>query len=532
MAGKTKPMSKIKQLLRMHQQGYGIKTIARDVKMSKNTVKAYLQKISMMPCSIESLLALEDPKLDAKLHAGNPAYKESQRYEHVKSNLGYYISELNRTGVTKRLLWEEYRQNHPDGYSYTQFCFHVNQQLLAKKPSMVLNHKPGEKLYVDFAGKKLSYVDKETGEIVQCPVFVACLPYSDYGFAIAVRSQGVEDFIFALQLCIEYLGGVSRLLVPDNLKSAITKANYYEPDINQALEDFCNHYGMSVVPARVKKPKDKALVENQVKLVYNRVYAKLRNRTFFDLHSLNQSIKEKIREHNQTRMQRLPYCREEKFLSDEKPLLSPLPGEPYEIKYYGHYKVDHNNHILLGKDNHFYSVPFKWTGQRVKVIYTRSLVRIFAKGELVAIHPRELKGKYTTNSDHLCSTHQHYLKRSPEYYRKKAKEISHSLFLLVDALFNGGRPPEQNYRTCEGFFSLYRKTEPAIFNQACNIALECQTYSYGHVLKLISNLQKMPKKQQEETPRSLPKHENIRGKNYYKDTNNQLTINFSNDETN
>ena len=140
MAGKPKPMSQIKQLLRMHQQGHGIKTIARDVKMSKNTVKAYLQKVSMMPCSIESLLALEDPELDAKLHSGNPAYKENQRYEHVKSNLGYYMSELKRIGVTKKLLWEEYRQNHPDGYSYTQFCFHLNQQLLAKKPSMVLNH--------------------------------------------------------------------------------------------------------------------------------------------------------------------------------------------------------------------------------------------------------------------------------------------------------------------------------------------------------------------------------------------------------
>jgi len=166
--------------------------------------------------------------------------------------------------------------------------------------------------------------------VIWCPVFVACLPYSDYSFVIAVRSQGIEDFIYALVCCLAFLGGVPIILVPDNLKSAIIKANRYEPKVNRALEDFCNHYNMAIIPARVASPKDKALVENQVKMAYSRIYAKLRNQQFFDLYSLNKGISEKNRNHNQTRMQRKPYCREERFLANEKPLLQPLPNEAYE----------------------------------------------------------------------------------------------------------------------------------------------------------------------------------------------------------
>ena len=178
------------------------------------------------------------------------------------------------------LLWEEYRQDYPQGYGHTQFSFHLSQQLVARKPSMVLQHTAGEKLFIDFAGAKLSYIDIETGQLIYCQIFVACLPYSDYSFALAVKSQCVEDFLYALGCCLRELGGVPKLLVPDNLKSAIVKASIYEPDVNHALEDFANHYSTTVIPARARKPKDKALVENQVKMIYTRVYAKLRNQQF------------------------------------------------------------------------------------------------------------------------------------------------------------------------------------------------------------------------------------------------------------
>lgn len=523
MAGKIKPMRQIKQLVQMHLNGEPRKKIARTLGISKTTVKSYLDKLKSIDCDVSLLLDLDEPVLEVKFHAGNPAYKDNNRYEYIKENIVYFEKELKRPGVTRRLLWEEYKANNPNAYSYTQFCFHFNQQIVARNPSMALQHKAAEKLYVDFAGKKMSYIDPNTGELIKCPVFIACLPYSDYGFAIAIRSQGVEDFIYALRKCLEHLGGTTELLVPDNLKSAIIKANNYEPDINHVLEDFANHYGITVIPARVARPQDKALVEDQVKLFYSRVMAKLRNQQFFDLHSMNKAISEKMLQHNQTRMQQKPYCRQEKFLADEKPLLKPLPDDAFEVKYYKEYKVAKNNHIYLTQDKHYYSVPYQWTGQRAKVIYTRSMVKIYLKGQLVAVHPRDKRaGKYTTVKEHLCSHHQHYLDRCPDYYREKAKQKSQNLYQVVDALFKGGRPPEQNYRSCDGLFSLYRKTAPEIFNRACDIAIECGCYSYKYLLGVIENLKKMPEQPTEENPKSLPDHDNIRGKDFY----NQTTINF------
>lgn len=517
MAGKPKPMSQIKQLLRLHKQGSGVKTIARNLGISKNTVKSYLSKLPETKMSIDEMLSMEDPELEAKFHAGNPAYKDA-RFEHLKSRLGYFEKELNRVGVNRKVLWEEYKMYYPQGYEYTQFCHHLNQQLIARNPSAVLQHKPAEKLYVDFAGKKISYFDRETGEEIWCQVFVACLPYSDYSFVMAVRSQSIEDFIYALVCCLAFLGGVPIILVPDNLKSAIIKANKYEPDVNRALEDFCNHYNMAVIPTRVASPQDKALVENQVKMAYARIYAKLRNQQFFDLYSLNKGISEKNHNHNQTRMQRKPYCREERFLANEKPLLQPLPNEAYEIKYYRELKVAKNNHIQLTIDNHYYSVPYQWIGEHVKVIYTRSMVRIYARGEMVAVHQRNpTPGKYTTVKEHLCSHHQHYLDRSPSYYIQKAERKSAVLYQLIKLLFEGGRHPEQNYKSCDGLFSLYRKTDLAIFNRACQEAIECQSYSYKFIQRIIENLNKQPDQVSQATP--SPDHENIRGREYYEQLN-------------
>ncbi len=296
MAGKPKSMSQIKQLILLHAQGKGKKTIARTLSMSRNTVKIYLQKLesllsdSTTPASIETLVKLDDPVLEAKFHAGNPAYKkETGRYDRFKEQLPYFLKELQRKGVTRHLLWQEYKEQYPDGYSYGQFCFHLQQQRIASKPSMVLFHKPADKLFIDFAGKKIYYTDRQTGEGVPCYMFVACLAYSDYGFAMAVPTQTIADFLYALSCCLIFLGGVPASLVPDNFKAAVIRTNRFEPTINRALDDFANYYGTTVIPTRAKKPKDKALVENQVNIFYTRVFARLRNQTFFDLDSLNKA---------------------------------------------------------------------------------------------------------------------------------------------------------------------------------------------------------------------------------------------------
>lgn len=518
MAGKLIPMSHIKQLLRLYQQGAGKKTIARTLDMSRNTVKAYLDTITELDESIDDLLNLDDPVLSRRLHAGSPAYKDA-RYSYLAEQLDYFTRELTRVGVTRKLLWEEYRSTQSDGYSYSQFCYHLSRLLATRRPSMVLTHCPADKLFIDYAGKTLSITDPDTGEISECQVFIACLPYSDYSFAMAVKTQTIPDFIHALVCCLKALGGVPKALVPDNLKSAIVKAHRYEPDVNRALEDLANHYHTTVVPARAGKPKDKALVENQVKLIYNRVYAKLRNQVFFDLGSLNRAIAEKVAEHNQTRMQQKPYCRTERFVAEEKPLLSPLPDTDFELKYYARYKVAQNNHIYLGADKHYYSVPYVHIGKTVQVIYTRSLVRMYWEGTLIASHPRDPRqGRYTTTAEHLCSQHQHYLKRSPEYYLRRAGKVSATLRELFDRIFARDRYPEQLYRTCDGLLSLARKTDPEAFSRACRIALEHQQYSWQFIDNLLKN--NMTNQAEPDNSNQLPKHDNVRGKEYYQQTLN------------
>lgn len=529
MAGKPKPMSQIKQLLLLHQQGKGRKTIARTLGISKNTVKVYLEKLKSLTAikdgkgyTIEELFRMEHPVLEATFHPGNPAYKDD-RYEDFKTRLDYYLEELKAKGVNKKLLWEEYRAAKPDGYGYSQFCYHLHQQQVANRPSMVLEHKPAEKLFIDFAGKPLSYVDKSSGEVIKCQVFTACLPYSDYSFVMTVKSQSTEDFLYALSCCLHDLGGVPLALVPDNLKAAVIKTNRYEPEINRALEDFANHYGTAVVPARAGKPKDKALVENQVKLIYTRVYAKLRHMVFLDLYSLNEAIREKVKAHNQTRMQKKPYCREERFLAEEKKLLQPLPAERYQIKYYRELRVAKNNHVYLSEDKHYYSVPYKLIGTQVKVIYTRNMVYVFSKGEQVAVHIRNFhQGGYSTDKDHLCSQHQHYKDRSPDYYLRQAAKKSTVLYELVSRIFQQNRYPEQLYRTCDGLFGLQRKTEPVRFEKACQMAIEYQNYSYAFVMNVLEN--KMTEAQTDIPDQPLPRHTNLRGKAYYQ----QLELNYNN----
>jgi transposase len=520
MAGKSKKMSQVKQILQMHNQGSGNKTIARNVGVSKNTVKRYLEKYRSSKLSLDTLLKMEDHSLDKVFHPGNPAYKDT-RFDELKTKFDYYTNELPKVGVTKKLLWEEYRVSNPEGYSLSQFTHHLGQHQLTKSPSMVLRHEPGEKMFVDFAGKKLSYIDRMTGEIIECQVFVACLPYSDYSFCMAVPSQRIDDFIHALKTCLESLGGSPKVLVPDNLKSAIIKASKYEPTVNQVLDDFANHYNMAVIPARARKPKDKALVENQVKLIYNRVYARLRNREFFSLADLNKAIAEYTSLHNQTRMQNRDYCREEHFLSNEKHLLETLPETAFEIKYYKEYKLAQNNHIYLGEDKHYYSAPYQYIGKKLKVVYTRSMVRIFYRFNLIAVHHRDYtKGTYTTEKAHLCSTHQHYLNRSPGYYIDRAKKVSEPLAQLITLVFSQNRYPEQLYRSCDGLFSLQRNTPDDTFSKACQIAIENKNYSYGFVQNLIKN--KMTAQDNKLPEKPLPEHVNIRGKEYYK----QLSINF------
>jgi transposase len=513
MAGKVTEMSKIKQLLLLHESGVSNRQIANELGINRETVNTYVNKLKSGEMQIDELLKLDEPVLEGKFIAGTAAYTD-RRFEDFKERLPWFEKELGRKHVTRQIVWQEYLSAYPSGYRYTQFCYHLNQQLAARKPSAILTHVAGEKLMVDFCGDRLEYINTDTGEIIPVHVFIACLPYSDYTFIMAVNQQTTEDFLYALSCCLKHLGGSPKILVPDNLKAAVIKTDRYEPTLNRLMEDFANHYNFVVLPARVASPKDKAKCENHVRIIYSRVYTKLRNHRFFSLEELNRALAEKTMEHNQTRMQRKDYSRQEKFLADEKQLLTPLPETEFELKYYTSLRVDKNNCIYLGRDKHYYSVPYTYIGKKVQVIYTRRLVKIFCKDSQIAVHERRIGYGYTTVAAHLCSTHQHYNDRSADYYIKKAKEKSPALASVVTAVFNGSQPPEVYYKVCDGLFSLYRKTDAVIFEKACQIAFDEGTCSYRFIKAMIEN---NTLSMEAEAYKPLPAaQENIRGKTYYK----------------
>lgn len=512
MAGKLIAMRKIRQILQMLKQGNSQKEIHRNTKVSINTIKAYKRKISSSRMGIDQMLKMDDLKLSKVFSSGDPAYKDDQRYRELKSQLSYLAKELEKTGVTKGLLWEEYIEANPEGYKRSQFCFHLQRYLRKNSPSMHLEHLPGDKLYIDFAGDTLSYIDQETGEIIKCQVFVACLPYSDYCFAMAVPSQSTDDFLLALKCCLEHLGGVPLALVPDNLKAAVIQTSRYEPTINAVLEDFANHYGTTVVPARPRKPKDKALVENQVKLIYQRAYARMRNQQYFSIEEVNNALIHYTTLHNQTRMQKHNYCRTEQFWAKEKPVLSPLPDLPFEIKYYRKYTVAQNGHILLGIDYRHYSVPYEYIGQKVQAVFTDSLVEIFSKEKLIATHRRTKKSGYTTSKEHLCSQHQYYNSRGEEYYLKRAEKCP-ELQRMMNILLSKKYYPEQLYRRFDGLLNLMRSHPLEHFTAAIKVAIEAEQYTYQFVRNVLNNKTWIPS-----TPlhkASLPVNDNTRGQGYF-----------------
>jgi transposase len=514
MAGKVTEMSKIKQLIQLHESGVSNRRIAEALSLDRETVNTYIRKMKASNMPTVELMELEEPVLEGKFMAGTAAYTD-RRFEAFKELLPYFENELKRKHVTRNLLWQEYLSKNPAGYRYTQFCYHLNQLLVARHPSAVLTHRAGEKLFVDFAGDRLEIIDIHTGEAKPVHVFVACLPFSDYTFIMAVERQTTEDFLHALSCCMKHLGGYPKIVVPDNLKAAVIKTNRYEPTLNRLMDDFANHYGFGVMPTRVFHSKDKAKVENQVRIIYSRVYAKLRNQHFFSLEELNRALAEKTMEHNQTRMQRTDYSRQEKFLADEKHLLGALPETEFEVKYYTDLRVGHNNHIYIGRDKHYYSVPYMYTGEKVHVIYTRTLVKIFCKNERIATHERVAGFGYTTVTEHLCSAHRHYNKRSPDYYIEMARKKSPVLAEIITLIFNRPRAPELSYNTCDGLLSLCRKTnDPVSFEKACRIALDHHVFSYGFIKSLIEGKSLF---EETETYKPLPTpQDNLRGRQYYK----------------
>ena len=520
MAGKTIDMSKIAQVLRMHTQGSSNRSIAQALGLNKSTVNEYIRKAKLDSLGVESLMLLDGPILEGRFFAGSPAYSD-KRMEVFLDNVSYFKEQLEgKNHVSKQILWQEYILTHPDGYGKSQFYYHLKQNLVAmKSPVTVLSnlYEPGKKLFVDFAGDTLSYIDIATGGKISVQVFVATMPYSDYSFVICVPSQKLDDFIYAMRMCIENLGGVPSIVVPDNLKSAVIKADKYEPEINKAFEDMGNHYGFVVIPARSGKPKDKALVENQVKQIYQRVYAKLRNLQFYSLTELNRAVQDLVLKHNQTRMQQRPYTREERFFAKERELLRELPSTIYEVKYYAKVLVQATGMVYISKDKHYYSVPYKLIGRRASVIFTRSIVKIYVDNTSVATHLRVCEYGYTIAKEHLSENSLAYISRSPEYYCSKAAAVSPSLERLIKSIFmnkRAGLVNEVYYRVCEKMLKLQRTTQKNDFEQACDICCDNRLYSTDSLQNIILTITKSINLDPVDVL-EITNSENTRGRDYY-----------------
>lgn len=515
MANKPIVMSKLRRLIQLYSQGKSKLFISKYLELSRNTVDKYVNQYKLLELTTEEVEKLTDTDLD-KLFFVQVKDELSPRLKALYSFFPYIEKELKKTGVTRQLMWEEYITKHPDGVKRSQFNEHYNRWCKKANPVMHISHKAGDKMYVDYAGKTLQIVDKENGEIIQVQFFVAILGSSQYTYAEASLTQGKEDFISSVENALHYFGGVPAAIVPDNLKSAVTKSNRYEPTLNETFLDFSEHYGTTILPARAYKPRDKSLVEGAVKILYTRVYSVLRDRLFFSLKEINAAILEAIAVHNNSKLSGRTYSRQALFNEIEKQALSPLPIKKYELKQQSFATVMLNGHVYLGQDKHYYSVPYQFIRKKVKLLYSAGQVEIYYKYNRIAFHPREVKPySYTTNTDHLASTHKFITEWTPQRFINWAESIDQDVKEFIVKILDRKQHPEQAYKSCMGVLSLAKKVGEERLINACKRATEYNMYNYKTVHNILERgLDQIG----HENPldQSLPEHYNIRGKNYYK----------------
>jgi len=514
MANKTIVMSKLRRLLKLYSQGKSKLFISNYLEVSRNTVNKYVQQLHQLDTCIEDLNTLSDAELD-KLFLIKPLKQPSLKHKALYQFFPYVDKEIKKPGVTMRLLWEEYLKKHPDGLKSSQFSEHYKRWSKKANPVMHINHKAGDKMYVDYAGKTLQLVDKESGEIRQVQFFVAILGASQYTYAEATLSQGKQDFISSAENALHFFGGVPAAIVPDNLKSAVTKSNRYEPTLNETFLDFAEHYGTTILPARAYKPRDKSLAEGMVKILYTRVYSVIRNITFFSLAQLNKAIWDALGVHNNTNFSGRSYSRVMLFKEVEQMELSALPLHRYELKQQAFVTVMQNGHVCLGQDKHYYSVPYQYNRKKVKLLYNSRQVEIYYKYNRITIHKRiKSPYSYTTTEEHLASTHKFITEWTPQRFINWAESIDPDIKQLIVNILEKKQHPEQAYKSCMGVLSLVKKVGKQRLANACKRALDYNIYNYKIVLSILEKgLDKIDDEPVQE--QALPQHHNIRGKDYY-----------------
>jgi transposase len=515
-------MHQIRRIIEMQLEGRSIRKTVELTGLSRNTVREYLRRMSALGMSLSELHSLDDESLGALVYVDASEKNTSgrsidQRHDNLKVLLESYSQELKKRGVTRQLLWEEYRKLYPDGYGYTQFCAYLNEHLQIDDAVMHFTHQPAESSQIDFAGKKLGYVDRSTGEWIECESLICVLPFSHYMYVESIPSQKQEHFITGLARFKKFIGGVTTCIKMDNMRTAVTRSSRYEPVFTEAMEYFAAHYGTTAIAARPGKPRDKGSVEKAVDLAYKHVYAPLRNHTFYSLEELNAAIHKQVDLFNSRPFKNKPGSRKELFEKYEKPLLKPLPSSDYEIKHTTDSKVQRNYHVIVGEDRHQYSVPYTLIGKTLKIIYTADTVEIYDGLKRVALHKRSYrKNGYSTNIEHRPVNHKKVIEQrawDDEYFLRNAAYIGQSVQQVVKRILTSNGFYEQTYNSCLGILRLGKQYGNVRLENACKRALGASKVNYGIIENILKN--NLDKLTDSPSPQNIPDHHQIRGSEFY-----------------
>lgn len=517
MARKRIAVKKLRKILKLkYENDLSIREISTLTGISKTVVSTYIADFRSTGIPYDDVSGLSDTDL-AELFTGTKETKNT-RYSELLALFPNYSKELKKKGVTKQLLWEEYLKDHPNGFRYSQFCHHFHCWIQAQDVRMKQHHDPGEEMFVDYTGTTMPYYNRETGEEYRGEIFVAILGASELTYAEATESQQQEHFVRSAERAFRYFGGATNMVVPDNLKSAVVKPCRYEPEINVLFDDFSEYYRTVIIPARSRHPRDKALVENAVRLLYQRVFAPLRNSRFYSLEELNTAIRERIDHHNRREMSVLKVSRFDLFHEIERDSLKSLPSSPYPLKYFEEHTVAPDYHVLLSADKHYYSVPWQLKGKKVRVIYDEKHIALYHDNIRVAQHGRVRKrGGYTTADDHMPAHHQFYASWSVEKFESWAASIGEDTHRLIKEILSSRRHPQQAFKSCMGILSLSSKCSDHDLNMACRKAWNWGRISYREVKENLEQILHQKALNRDDKQVFLfPQHKNIRGTASYR----------------
>jgi transposase len=511
MPGPRLPMRKIRDVLRLSAAGMSKRKIAASLGMSATAAGECIRRARRAGLTWPLPEEVTDESLEVRLFSPPTVAARNRR---PQPDWTAVHRELRRPGVTLQLLWEEHRAAHPDGYGYSRFCEHYRAWEARLSPTMRQSHVAGERMFVDYAGTTLAVIDAATGEVRTAQLFVATLGASSYVYAEATWTQGLSDWIGSHTRAFAFMRGVPAMVVSDNLRSGITKACFYEPAVNRSYAEMAAHYETAFIPARPRKPRDKAKVEAAVLIVQRWILARLRNRRFFSLAELNVAIGILVEELNARLMRKLGASRREFFDTIDRPALMPLPAEPYQYAEWRRARVAPDYHVEV--QGHFYSVPSRLIRQVVEVRATEATIEVFHRGTRIASHARSgVKRRHTTIPEHMPSAHRRYAFWTPARLLAAAEKVGPSTIALCEAIMRTKPHPEQGFRSCLGILRLEKTYGAQRLEAACRRGISIGAASYRSIASILkTGLDKafLP----DTTPDADPiQHGNIRGRGYY-----------------